>query len=487
MDGPGGGELKAKLAAYDKLEKQLDNLVTKLSYEAIIKSVPAEAREIQMLLARPEMSELDGRSPDSGKLAGAPGGAASSSGPASSGGLFGMSGGPASSASSAPGGFLFRVVDPMRVARYLEQLERFRDEAIEFRVAEFVSTQSNRLASTVADLEKQAAAVVLDDAGAGSGIMSAADVSLRKRQYADAKVSATKSFARAVRASADSYVSLHTRFVRERHGEGMRYMRYWHELRDVDGVGLDDTLKAAIKEHQGGLVVLVNEARAKLVDDIRKKVLDTQRSALASGGEPRLDDTQQAEVDRTIDGLGEWLVERAESVEELYLSGSPTLFQSATEPVTMMLYALKALRLGIAYFALSVASRTFQGMYMRRVYTLDEPPPSPAILVGLALVLDASLHAIVLLVLYTAMRVFKSPDNNFPIDAVLLRAWAYDYGAATIAVGALSLILGEVVRSKKYFRYKYEGERGIRAMRELMFYVYCVLLPMPFYRLTFSI
>lgn len=404
-----------------------------------------------------------------------------------------------SSQGGVPGiGFLYRTIDASRAFKYLEQIETFRDDAIASRVVDFVDSQAKRLAETVQDLERQAKSVNdrgIDDAGDGggggaTGATSAGELALRLRQLALSKVAAVKSFVRGVKSSVAMYASMHLRFVSERHGEATRYMRYWDDLVSttkgdaarLEALGVDDACKTAIEDHKKALAALSETARTTL-GEVRGKVLAAHRDSLGSSGHPRLDDDQQAEVDRAIDALSAWVLDRAERIEDTYLRGAPTMLESVLEPMTLMLYGLKAVRLMCAAAALNVACGTFENLYFRRVYTLDAPPPNPAILVALALGLDAALSAIVLLVLYTTMRVFKTADNDFPIDPELLWTWLHDYVAATLAVGALSLIVCEVVRSKKYFRYKYVGDRGIRAMREMMWYVYCVLLPIPFYRL----
>ena len=487
------------LAMRKSAVQQLDNMLalaeTKLSYPST-QGPPSELRDLINRLQSRDISEaIDGGKTIKTTVPGDERSSSSSSGALAQMMSSSSSGGPPSAgAGGIPGiGFLYRTVDPIRVARYLEQIERFRDEANDSRADEFVATQANRLADTVLDLERQATAMTtagIDDAGAG-GAKSAGELSLRLRQLALAKVAAAKSFVRGVRSAAAAYATMHVRFVSERHGEAMRYMRYWDDLRAaakddsnrLEALGIDDAIKKAIEDHKDIAKDLVKGARKKLVEKIRSKVLESQRDSLGTAGQPRLDDAQQADVDKQLDKLSVWLVDRAEAVEETYLRGAPTMLESVTEPTTMMLYGLKAVRLACASAALNVASGTFETMYVRNVYTLDAPPPNPAILVALAIGLDAALSAIVLLVLYTTMRVFKTAENDFPIDGSLLWAWVHDYVAATLAIGALSLVVGEVIRSKKYFRYKYEGERGIRAMREMMWYIYCVLLPIPFYRL----
>ena len=90
---------------------------------------------------------------------------------------------------------------------------------------------------------------------------------------------------------------------------------------------------------------------------------------------------------------------------------------------------------------------------------------------------DAAAHAVIGVLLMAAKSVWH-------VDAIVLRLWAVDWAFVTAAVAAISLVVAQVVYSKRYFRYKYEGERGIRAMQEMVFCVYCVLIPVPFFRLT---
>jgi hypothetical protein len=55
---------------------------------------------------------------------------------------------------------------------------------------------------------------------------------------------------------------------------------------------------------------------------------------------------------------------------------------------------------------------------------------------------------------------------------------------SSLVVFAVAVIIGQVIKRKKYFRYKYEGDRGIRAMQQMVMYVYNVLLFVPFFRLA---
>lgn len=380
----------------------------------------------------------------------------------------------------AAAGFLFRKIDPIRVARYVEQIRRFQSAIDEHKVADYVEQAIGRLALAVDDLEQQAQSI----ARGGEGDNLSADpgrTAAVTRQLAAAKVAAAKSFVRAVRGAVASYVHAHVSFVSQRHGDAFRYVEYWQAASKET---VDPESRRMLGQHSQVREDLVRGVREKLLGLVKAKVAEAASRSLMSPRAPKLEDGQQGDIDKSVDVLQEWIVRRAERVHELYIRGAPTLLDSALEPQLWTIYGLKAIRLALAWIALGIASRAFEQLYKHQVYTLDESPPHPALLVAMMLGLDAALHAIVLAVLFTAKGIFKAPDNDFPIDGALITLFGVDYALVTFAIGALALVIAAVVRSKKYFRYKYEGERGIRAMREMVFYVYCVMTPIPFYRVA---
>ena len=132
-----------------------------------------------------------------------------------------------------------------------------------------------------------------------------------------------------------------------------------------------------------------------------------------------------------------------------------------------------------------MASKVFQSMYNKATYGGGGgDPPSPMIFLGLLPALDLAYNAAVVALLFTAMHFFKAPDNEFPIDKYMMMQWLLDYVATTGINLLLGAVIGTVIKDKKYFRYKYEGDRGIRAMQSMVFDVYCVVLPIPFFRLA---
>jgi len=385
-------------------------------------------------------------------------------------------------------GFLFRQVAPLRAVRYNEQIQRFRDSLTDHPVTSHVASQVARLQASLEDLARQSSAVSsrVGDDGAAANHGSTV---LALRRLGDAKVAAAKSFARSVRSAVKAYVAVHFSFVGKHHADAMRYMAYWKGILETDpGFISNKDVVRALDEHAETRKELSALTRGRLLEDVLKRQLYLVRDEklLQSGSQtqPRLDESQMSAVEFTIDQLTSWVLEQTEDVEELYLRGGLTISQEVFSPQTIILYTLKAMRLLTVWFTLLIATRTFQNYYADLVYTRDEAPPNPALFVLLIVALDAAMQAVFLVVLAVVMRALKTHDNDFPIDVALLSAWSVDALASTAAVALLALVIGEVIRNKKYFRYKYEGERGIRAMREMVYYIYCVMVPVPFYKLV---
>jgi hypothetical protein len=459
------------------IERALVDLEAKIGFAATDPTKPqAMAILIKLLDSADTVTALSGLSSTRG--AAGSGYGSSSSSPSS----------PFDSRTGPLPGFLFRQVAPLRVVRYNEQIQRFRDSLTDHPITSHVASQVARLQASLEDLIRQAAAVssrVGDDGAAADH----GSTMLALRRLGDAKVEAAKSFARSVRSTVRAYVAVHFSFVGKHHADAMRYMAYWKGILETDPefIRNKDVIRA-LDEHAETRKELSSLTRERLLEDVLKRQLyvvrDEKLLPAGSLAEPRLNETQMSAVEFTIYQLTSWVLEQTEVVEELYLRGGLTISQEVFSPQTIVLYTLKAMRLLAVWFTLLIATRTFQNYYADRVYTRDEAPPSPALFVLLIVALDAAMQAVFLVVLAVVMRALKTHDNDFPIDVALLSAWSVDALASTAAVALVALVIGEVIKSKKYFRYKYEGERGIRAMREMVYYVYCVMVPVPFYKLV---
>jgi hypothetical protein len=397
----------------------------------------------------------------------------------------------ASSSSSRPGedrplslpGFLFRRISPIRVYRHTDQIRSFLDVLGLHQFTSHAEMLTARLRGQIDALDKQGEAARKE-----SGSVS--EVSIALSRIGDAKVAATSSYAQNMRREMNAYVETHFAFVGRHHHDAMQYMAYWTDFvlkspsQVVQGV-VSKELVDKLMEHNKTIGEIVKKAMSHL-ETVIKGIAEAKSVVTGGGGggAARLTDEQLSEARGHLERLEFFALDRRDELDELYKRGGLTLAQTVLSKRTVVLYALKALRLLTAWATLLVATRTFQDVYRDRVYTRDESPPNPAWFVLMFVVADLAVQAIVVGIL-AAVRHMLSPGegSGFPIDGHLITAWLVDVAASTAVIAVISLVIGQVIKHKKYFRYKYEGERGIRAMREMVYYAYCVTVPAPFYRI----
>jgi hypothetical protein len=388
---------------------------------------------------------------------------------------FGMSGDDQQSPESSMAGFLYRRLDKKRIVMYGMQLEHFKKSVDDVSLDDRVRNHRVRMDAKVAEIEAQlGAAMTTDDPTQNDSL---------KQSMQIAKARAIQVYAKAVKRTVAEFVKSHVSFVMKRHRDAIEFMNYWEAMGKVEGL-VDDGSNEGIKKYMALRKDIVAETRVKLVNNVRAEI----RSALSEPPEKSptrivLTDAQEVEVQEVFTELLVWVSEQADRVDRLYTMGAPSTLDYILDPQFIVIYALKLLRFFIAWYALRVASKLFQRMYEGRVYARDEQPPHPITFIGMFLGIDLAVNLIVGMVLIFAKRLFKSVDNGFPIDGQLLLVWAGDYAITTAAVFVLVFIIGQIIRKKKYFRYKYEGDRGIRALQEMAMRVYMIMLFIPFFRL----
>jgi hypothetical protein len=376
-----------------------------------------------------------------------------------------------SAAAGSLAGFMFRRVDKQRVFKHVAQFESFKQAVGDDKIVDRIGNAVQRLRERVADLQ----------AKLGPSVQQANTV-MTTEALPNAKTAALLAFLKSVRREVNQYVHHHVAFVVNRHRDAQAYMNYWIGMKEL--VPDPDVLQK-LESYSNDRKALVADVR-KTFDDLRSHVLDAYRSSGTSSATDNiaLTDEQTVEVEERYQDTVEWTRDKEERLSQLHLSESPPLIETLLEPQFVTIYILKLLRVVVGWCALRVASNVFQTMYEDRVYVRDTSPPHPAVFVGLFLGVDLAMNVVIFAILLFLKHIFKASDNTFPVDRQMLGAWGLDYAISTALVGLIALVIGEVIRRKKYFRYKYEGDRGIRAMQQMVMYVYCVMLFMPFFRVA---
>jgi len=147
----------------------------------------------------------------------------------------------------------------------------------------------------------------------------------------------------------------------------------------------------------------------------------------------------------------------------------------------IILYIIKGLRIMFMYTALFLATRIFVPLYEVAVYDSKTAPPPLWKYLLIFLGFDIAFNVFLMMALYLLMYIFSSPDNTFPINKYLFIKYMTDYAMSMVLTLVLSYLVSGVIVNKKYFKYKYEGARAIRAFETVVFKIGAVMTLLPFF------
>jgi hypothetical protein len=251
-----------------------------------------------------------------------------------------------------------------------------------------------------------------------------------------------------------------------------------HQGQLQNPVGNDDA--AFIKEYLDLMRTVASDADKKMME-----VESTALGLFTTGSYLNVlneEETLLETVQASIDDLEKYLVNVRIRVARLYSIDGYSIADVLRDSTFLVVYMLKAVRVFLLWAALVFAKSIFMPFYTQAVYVRNEKPPHPAYFVLAFLLTDVALNLGVYALLRMLHYVFRSPDNNFPIDDTTMRAFMIDYGISTTLIVVLSLTIAAVIRRKKYFRYRFEGDRGIRAMSTMIWGLSSVILIIPYFR-----
>ena len=157
------------------------------------------------------------------------------------------------------------------------------------------------------------------------------------------------------------------------------------------------------------------------------------------------------------------------------------MFDVIVDSQFVVLYLIKALRILFTYIALFLATRVFSPIYEDVVYDQKKSPPPLWHYLIIFIGFDISFNVFLIVVLFLLQFLFKTDDNSFMIDKFLFYRYIGDYVLSMIVLIIIGVLISKVLVDKKYFKYKYEGLRAIRAFENLMFNTSIVIYLLPFF------
>lgn len=145
------------------------------------------------------------------------------------------------------------------------------------------------------------------------------------------------------------------------------------------------------------------------------------------------------------------------------------------------LYILKIIHYCFILLVMFLTEKIFSEMYMKAVYGKGGDPPDILTFIGIFLGLDVAMVLFMLTVLVMIMYLFKNTSNTFVINPHLLKNFIIDYIMSIVIITLFGIIVGMTIQKKRYFRYKTEGLRGIRALKEIVMSLAAIIIVIPFF------
>ena len=144
-----------------------------------------------------------------------------------------------------------------------------------------------------------------------------------------------------------------------------------------------------------------------------------------------------------------------------------------------IMYGFILARIVLLYLSTSITANIMSQIYTERVLINGEEPPVLRNTIFLFIIIDSILNMLLLGVI----GLFDNIQDN-KTDIVPL--FIMQYSISTFITVVLSLVISNTMYNKKYFLYKDDGLRAIRALEELMFRIGSLISLIPFFIPVFN-
>jgi len=131
----------------------------------------------------------------------------------------------------------------------------------------------------------------------------------------------------------------------------------------------------------------------------------------------------------------------------------------------VMLFGVKAIRVAACYISLTITANYMAQIYMDKVLINQENPQHLVNFVSMFAIIDAILFALILGLVFAVTKMVGNVSDGFGLMNTLIQ----DYMLFSLMVSVSGVIVTTTMHNKKFFMYKDDGLRAIRALKEIMF------------------
>ena len=319
----------------------------------------------------------------------------------------------------------------------------------------------------------------------GDLLKTLSDPECNRLEIRTSVTSTLKMYMKNIRVLFKQYEDKQADFVISSNRKGLDYMLKWLAVKERN---IMKNNKPVVGSEESDLLEKYFEEFGKAASTLNDTLMEAETETLQIfGAGPYMpligEDAGVVERLQTdVDNLERFILNIRKRLTRLYSPSGYNVLDIIFNTSFILIYIIKALRVFFLWSAMVFAKSFFQARYNDAVYMQNKNPPHPLWFVLIFLAFDLSLNIGLYIVMRTLMFLFKTRDNSFPINDYLMKALIVDYILSTVLIGILAILLSIIVQRKKYFRYRFEGDRGIRALSDMILWTSAAILVIPYFR-----
>jgi len=142
----------------------------------------------------------------------------------------------------------------------------------------------------------------------------------------------------------------------------------------------------------------------------------------------------------------------------------------------LMIYSMKLLKVATVYISANICSNFMAQVYMDKVLVNQENPQPLTNFVFMYLLIDCIMTVVVVSIFFIVSSLAGLSTGDSITLIIQDSAWFL------AIIGVVGFIIASTMHNKKYFMYKDDGLRAIRALKDIMFQIGAFLAIFPFFK-----
>lgn len=302
-------------------------------------------------------------------------------------------------------------------------------------------------------------------------------IAFQSVKFENQRISAYEQYLKSCQNVVERFVAMNTDFLTKTFRKPRKYMDYWVDHQNAIGEDHKDAAQQ-VNVYRDNMVATQREVLEAY--DFLIRMISADGGMYKPTSTSPESDAQLMHVAELERAHQKFMDDNKNLVVRAY-GGELSFMDVVKDSQFLVMHTVKIIRYLIFLTAIYIGSRVFQSLYADIVYAQNKTPPHPIFFVLIITGVDLALSVALFVLLVFLSYVFADPSNGFPINGVMIRRFTFDFFCGSLAVFVVSSWIAYVINKRKYFRYKYEGDRGIRAMEKMLRYLSAIFIFIPYF------